>query len=268
MADKPLKVIAGAPDRPLVIGDVSIGAYVLEDETRVLSQQGFLGALGRAKKAKGGHGAQQVDQLPAFLSATNLDPFIDAELRGSTTPIPFASSEGGRGYGYPAELLPQVCDVYLKARETGALRQGQEHIAARAEILLRGLAVIGIIGLVDEATGYQEVRAKRALAAILEKYLAEELQPWTRTFPYEFYEQIFRLKGWPGPDGAKRPHIIGRYTNDFVYQRIAPSVLSELQERNPRLPSGHRAHKHHQWFNPEFGHPKLREHLGGCSEIR
>ena len=147
------------------------------------------------------------------------------------------------------------------------LAAGQGHIAVRAEILLRGLAVIGIIGLVDEATGYQEVRAKRALAAILEKYLAAELQPWTRTFPYEFYEQIFRLKRWPGPDGAKRPHIIGHYTNDFVYQRIAPSVLSELQERNPKLPGGHRAHKHHQWFNPEFGHPKLREHLAAVTAL-
>ena len=29
-----LKVIAGEPDRPLVIGDIQIACYVLEDETR------------------------------------------------------------------------------------------------------------------------------------------------------------------------------------------------------------------------------------------
>lgn len=31
---------------------------------------------------------------------------------------------------------------------------------------------MGIIGLVDEATGYQEIRAKSALATILEKFIA------------------------------------------------------------------------------------------------
>ena len=48
MGNKPLKVIAGAPDRPLVIGDIEIPCYVLEDKTRVLSQRGFLKAIGRS----------------------------------------------------------------------------------------------------------------------------------------------------------------------------------------------------------------------------
>ena len=36
---KPLKVIAGAPDKPLKIGDIEIDCYVLEGEKRVLSQR-------------------------------------------------------------------------------------------------------------------------------------------------------------------------------------------------------------------------------------
>ena len=92
-------------------------------------------------------------------------------------------------------------------------------------------------GLVDEATGYQRIRTERALVTILEKFIAKELQPWTRTFPYEFYDQIFRLRGSPGPDGVKRPSIIGHYTNDFVYVRLAPGVLEELKRVTPRLPS-------------------------------
>ena len=42
-----LKVIAGAADKPLVIAGIEIPAYVLEDETRVLSQGGFNRAIGR-----------------------------------------------------------------------------------------------------------------------------------------------------------------------------------------------------------------------------
>ena len=66
---------------------------------------------------------------------------------------------------------------------------------------------------------------------------------------------------WSGPDGVKRPSIIGHDTNDIVYARIAPGVLDELQRKNPTLPNGHRKSKHHQWFTPELGHQKLKKHL-------
>jgi len=182
-------------------------------------------------------------------------------LSESTVAIPFGTGEGYRGYGYPAGLLPKVCEVYLEARKANALLPSQQHIAERAEILIRGLATVGIIALIDEATGYQQLREERALATILERFIAKELQPWTKTFPYEFYKQIFRLKGWPGPDGVKRPSVIGHYTNDFVYARLAPGVLDELQKINPKLPAGPRRVHHHRWFTPEIGHPKLKEHL-------
>ena len=143
----------------------------------------------------------------------------------------------------------------------------QIHIAVRAEILRDGLGVIGIIGLIDEATGYQRTREERALATILEKFIDKELQPWTKTFPYEFYEQICPLKGWPGWYSVKRPSIVGVYTNDFVYDRIAPGVLDELRRKNPVQPTGRRRNRHHQWFTPEFGHPKLKEHLAAVAAL-
>ena len=264
---QPLKVIAGEPGSPLVIGDIEIPAYVLEDETRVLSQGGFLQAIGRSRTPKAGTGGG-VDDLPAFLNASNLKPYLSQIQRGgSTTPIPFQMPHGGKGYGYDAKLLPLVCSVYLEARAGGVLLPSQQHIATRAEILLRGLATIGIIGLVDEATGYERVREERALAKILEQFLDDELQVWTRTFEFSFYEQIFRLKGWGSATGVKRPQNIGHYTNDLVYDRVAPGVLAELRERNPTLPQGWRKNRHHQWFTPEHGHPKLRMHIEGVTAL-
>ena len=264
--DTPLKVIAGTPDKPLIIGDIEIPCYVLEDETRVLSQQGFLKAIGRAEKAKGGHGASKVDNPPYFLAANNLKPFISKELYESTIAIPF-HIDGARGYSYRAILLPQVCEVYLKARDAGVLLASQKHIAAQAEILIRGLAAVGIIALVDEATGYQRIREERALATILEKFIAEELQPWTKTFPYEFYELLYKLRGWSGPDGHKRTHQVARDTNDLVYERLAHGVLEELRKKNPIITPGRRRKRHHQWFTPEFGHPRLKEHLAGVMAL-
>ena len=267
MKEKPLKIIAGTPDRPLIIGNIEIPCYVLEDETRVLVQSGFLKAFGRRGNPRITPG-QKDDycQMPELMQSKRIKPFISKDLLITAKPVLFQGF-GGVNYGYPARLLPRICDVYLEARSAGVLLISQMDIAKRAEILMRGLAEVGIIALVDEATGYQEIRAQRALATILEKFIAKELQPWTKTFPYEFYEQIFRLKGWDGPEGMKGPRVIGRYTNDFVYDRLAPGVLDELKRINPALPGGQRKDKHHQWFTPDLGHPKLKEHLAAVTAL-
>ena len=77
-------------------------------------------------------------------------------------------------------------------------------------MLTRGLAHIGIIALVDEATGYQEVRDKLALQAILDAYLRKELAAWAKRFPDEFYREMFRLKGWQWQGmSVNRPQIVG-----------------------------------------------------------
>lgn len=126
---------------------------------------------------------------------------------------------------------------------------------------MRGLAEVGIIALVDEATGYQRDRARDALAKILEDFVAKELQPWVKTFPADYYAHLFRLYGLPyPPEGNKswRPAFIGNITNDVVYARLAPELLPELKRAASK---SERKAKLHQWLTNEIGHPKLREHL-------
>ena len=209
-----------------------------------------------------------VEQLPPFLAAKNLEPFIDEDLRRSSAPIVFRTKKGGGregnlAYGYAAELLPKVCEVMLRARDAGGvLLQQQQRLAKEADILMRGFAHVGIIALIDEATGYQYQRSRAALEEILEKFIAKELQPWAKRFPDEFYEEMFRLRGWPyDPESVKRPSYVGKLTNDLVYARLAPAILDELRAKNPPDAKGRRRHKHHQWLTDDIGHPKLREHL-------
>lgn len=250
-----LKVIAGAPDRPLVISGVEIPCYVLEDESRVLSQRGITTGIGLNPDAG--------FRMPHFLSSKHIKPFVSNELMPALKhPILFKNpSGGGVAHGYPATLLVDICKVILSARDARNLTENQKHIAQRADILIRGLATVGIVALVDEATGYQEIREQRALATILEKFIAADLQPWTKTFPIEFYREIFRLKQWTLDPQSQRPSVLGHYTNEIVYRRLAPGVLNELQRKNPTLPTGRRESHHHRWFTPEIGHPKLKEHL-------
>lgn len=263
-SNKIQKAICGAKDRPLIIGDIEIPAYVLEDGTRVLTRIGVIQAIGRTGKAKGGRKYDKEFRIPVFLTAQNLKPFINKDLLKNSTPIKFSSGSGGLSIGYSADLLPYICNVFLDAKEAGVLTKNQLPIAERCKILSRGFAIVGINALIDEVTGYQEIRERRALAQILEKYIAKELQAWTKTFPDEFYREMFRLKSWSfDPNTIKRPSVIGKYTNDIVYERLAPGVLNELQRINPTIKRGQRARKHHQWLTGDIGHPKLKAHISG-----
>lgn len=264
MAEK--KIPEALSEGVLTIGNAKLPCAVLDDGTRVLTQAGMLRALGRSPRAAGK--GMAVEQLPPFLAAKNLERFVDADLRRSSAPIVFRTKKGGGregnlAYGYRAELLPKVCEVMLRARDEGGVLLAQQvRLAKEADILMRGFAHVGIIALIDEATGYQYQRTRAALEEILGKFIAKELQPWAKMFPDEFYEELFRLRGWPyDPESVKRPSYVGKLTNDLVYARLAPVILDELRKNNPPDSKGRRRHKHHQWLTDDVGHPKLREHL-------
>jgi hypothetical protein len=178
-------------------------------------------------------------------------------------PIGFKPPAGGRAYGFEATILADICDVILAARQAGHLHEQQKHLADRAEILVRGFARVGIIALIDEATGYERDRVAGSLAKILEAFIAKELQPWVRTFPASYYEELFRLRGLPyASDSVRRPQYFGLLTNDIVYKRLAPGVLDELKKVTERGEDGRPKHKYFQKLTMNVGYPKLREHLG------
>ncbi|MBU4609173.1 P63C domain-containing protein [Achromobacter sp. GG226] len=263
------KLIAATPMADyvgnLTLGSIDIPCAVLPDGTRLISQGGVTGAFGpvtggwqlRRKMENEDSGG-----LPPFLVAASLNPFISEELRTMvTTPKMYRDPRGGPlRIGFEASSLPMICDVWLKAREAGALSKPQLAVAARAEILMRGLAHVGIIALVDEATGFQRDRERDALAKILESFVAKELQPYVKTFPPEYYEELFRLRrlDYPASNPRFRPQYFGMLTNDIVYERLAPGLLEELKRQASK--DEKKAHLHRR-LTQEIGHPKLREHL-------
>ncbi|MGH8539421.1 MAG: P63C domain-containing protein, partial [Stenotrophobium sp.] len=98
----------------------------------------------------------------------------------------------------------------VDAKSGGVLNnERQEIIAAQCTILLKGFVRVGITGLVDEATGYEKVKEKHALQAILDAYLRKELAAWAKRFPDEFYEHIYRLRGWTWRGrGTNPPQVV------------------------------------------------------------
>jgi len=254
------QAIYGSPDHPLKIGDLEIPCYVLEDGKRMLHQRGMVSALGMGR---GGSSEGRGDRLAKFTAQDRLKDFVSEHLLKVTgKPVKFRTPRGQIAYGYEATVLADICEAVLAAREAGLLQKQQEHIADRCEILMRGFARVGIIALVDEVTGYQEVRAREALEEILRNFISAELLKWVKTFPDDFYRQMFRLRNWQYYQfSVKRPSVAGRITNDIVYERLAPGVLEELKRITPKDTKGRRKHRYFQRLTKDIGHPALREHI-------
>ena len=253
----------------LDLGGVKLPCAVIKGPNgiqRVLSETGITrailgtrsGASKRLKKAASEDGAL----LPVFLAPGQLETFISRDLREGPL-VPIIYEDGERVVrAYDAAILPMVCDVWLKAREAGKLQKQQLAKAQKAEMLTRALAQTGIVALIDEATGYEKVRPQNALQAYLEKVIRKELAAWAKRFPDEFYENIYRLRNWPWPGMRKnRYSAVANYTRDLVYERLGPSVLAELERKNPRDSKGRRKGKFHQWLTDDIGVPMLAQHL-------
>lgn len=254
------KAIYGSTDRPLRIGELELPCYVLEDERRVLTATGMQDAL---NMARGGSMVPGLNRLELFIRGERISGFvIDALADRIRSPIVFVTPTGGLAYGYEADVLVELCEAVLAARADGKLQAQQLGIAQRCELIVRGLARVGIVALVDEATGFQEVRKRDALHKILEAYIAPELMPWTRRFPPDFYEQMFRLHGWPyDPESVKRPGVVGKFTNTFVYEQLPDGVLDELRRVNPKDGTGRRRARHHQFLTEDVGNPHLERQI-------
>ena len=67
------RVIAGAPNRPLRIGDIEIPCFVLEDGTRVLTQRGFFRAINNRMGPSG-------REIQDFIGRKWIIPFLPEDL--------------------------------------------------------------------------------------------------------------------------------------------------------------------------------------------
>ena len=241
----------------LKIAGVEIPCAVYEKGDRVLRlivQREVVGLLTGNKKGN----------LDRYLGAKNLQDFVPEKFKDkSLEQASIVLEIGGRkAHCYEGEDIVDLCKMYLDARKReNTLLPNQQQLADRAEILVTSLAKTGITGLIDEATGYQQFRARDALQAYLDRVLRSELAAWVKTFPDEFFYQIYRLKNWTWTGGSRRPQVVGKYIADLVYGRLGPGVLTELEMRNPKLQNGRRAAKHFQWLTEDIGNPALAQHL-------
>ncbi len=253
MSEKTLKA---THQGSLQIGDINIDCYVLEGERRVIHKRGMARALGM--KSGGGN------VFTRTLQRKGLGSVISEKLAEKiANPIIFKPLSGDPGHGYEADILIDICDAIIEARNQDKLTLSQEPLAQQAEAIIRSVAKVGMAALIDEATGYQAERERDALHRLLSVYLSEERLKWARMFPDEFYRQIYRLRGWKYPTiGTQRTPLLGKITNQIVYEKLPPGVLEKLKEKNPIVPQTNRRRwKNFQFLSGDIGQPDLRDHL-------
>ena len=240
-------------------GVIDLPCFVLDDGRRVISGRGLTAAIGMKGRGPGVSRVAEHKLIKAYGNQSLIDAienpikFVGKSPKGESEPSD----------GYEASVLQEVCEAILTARDSGLLVTEQDQrYAVQADILMRAFARVGIVALIDEATGYQKDRDKNALAKILEAFVAKELQPWLKTFPDDYYSELFRLYNLAYPPLGNpqwRPSFFGHITNSVVYDRLAPGLLPELkrlaskEERKARL---------HQHLSQDVGHPKLQSHMG------
>ncbi len=250
----------------LNLSGIKIPCYVLDDGTRVISGRGVQEALKMVDIEEGKRTAGT--RLARYLSQKTLNPFISKYLEsGHFQPI-ICTDLGKTIHGYKADALADICDAFLEARKHITLSPRQIIIAEQCELLMRAFARVGIIALVDEATGFDKVKndVKDKLQTFLNQFLMKEAATWIKTFPDEFFMDIYKMRHWDWQETRKMPGVMGNWIRDIVYERIAP-VLPELEKLNPKNEKGYRAKKFHQYFSREEGLPKLKEYLASIHTI-
>ncbi|QFT90837.1 P63C domain protein [Bacillus sp. THAF10] len=252
-------------DSEFRIGETKLVCSVLNDGRRVIKDTSLFPALDRSRK-----GEKRIDGFPAIIGSKALAELFNKLYPNQVdiiSPFDVAQFNGRTGKWYDANVLPIICDLYMEAEKEKLITPSQEHVLKKAKILLRSLAKVGITALIDEATNYQEVRGKDELQLLLEKFISNELRPYSAEFPHEYFEQLFRLYGLPyDPTTNKRPRYFAQFNIKYVYELLPPTVWEKLDEMNPVIRIDgtsryYRKYRIHQYLTEDKGLRFLREHL-------
>jgi hypothetical protein len=233
----------------LMLGKAPIDCYVIDTGERVISMRATVKAIA---DVDGG-------SLGDYIGVQSLKTFINPTevlSKAITFNIPGTQKQGN---GITAEAFLEICRSYVEALQADALQTDrQREIAIKCSILLASCAKVGLIALIDEATGYQYERDEDALQIKLRAFIAEELRVWEKTFPDELWEEFGRLTNWQKAL-HHRPKWWGKMVIELIYDTLDPDVAKYLKENKP--PTGARWH---QQLTENYG---VRQLVSRCFEI-
>lgn len=164
--------------------DGLLDCYVLDDERRVVSQRGVIRAL--TGGAEAGNIDRYLRRLPSRFADLATGPEIEISRPG-----------GGVAKARDAAWLVDLLRAYDEAADAGELHPTQVHLALNARRILRALAGVAIVALIDEATGYEKLRRAAELSFTFRALLLESHTEWNLMWPTEFVAAVCALRAAP-----------------------------------------------------------------------
>ncbi|SFO43890.1 P63C domain-containing protein [Roseovarius lutimaris] len=243
----------------LQIGEIGIDCYVLKDQRRLIHKRAMARALGL--KSEGGNAFIKT------LSGKTLGSRIPANVREKIeNHIVFKPLSGDPAHGYEAAVLIDLCDALIDARDQ--LLPSQKFLARQAEILIRSAAKVGIVALIDEATGFIADKRQDEYRHIWQECIREEARKWENAeFPDDLFEVFYNVYGLKrlNPDSTKHPKFFSKLIRKYIYQPLLNSngaILEQLEEKNPVVyANGGRRYKLFQFLSDEIGLPAVKAQI-------
>jgi hypothetical protein len=246
--DANVSVKAGSPDKPIRIADIEVQCYVLDDDRRVIATNGVLDAL---QMARGGAMVKGMNRLELFAAQNRLKPYVSNSLLARIAdPIRFRIGNNVTN-GFESDTLIELAEAVIQADNAGALQKQQSGIAHQCRIITANLTRLGLIALIDEATGYQRRRDADELQTILAAYLLPEHRPWIQAVPDEFTDEVYRVYGWERKPQNRGPRYAGKLIRQLIYEKMPKPVLPALDELNPRDANYRRKKKNTQYLTQQ-----------------
>ena len=232
----------------LELGENKIDCYVLDTKERVISMGTTVKALAKTKSA----------DLAEYIGVKALNPYINKDLVLAETIEFNIPGTHYKGRGLKAEIFLDICSAYVLASSDKVLTTPkQQEIATRASVLLASCAKIGLIALIDEATGYQYERQENSLQLKLKAFVSDEMRGWEKTFPDALWEEFGRLTNWKGPLRS-RPKWWGKLVMELIYSALDADVAKYLKENKPPPIA---KMNYHQWLSKHYGLKQLVTHI-------
>lgn len=243
----------------LKIGDVSLDCYVLKDGRRLFHKRALARALGL--KSAGGNAFMKT------MGRKGIGSVMPDEMREKIdNPILFKPLRKDPAHGYEGTSVIELCEVILDARRKDRLKPSQYFLAVQAEIILRASAKLGIIALIDEATGYIKDKRKEEYRELFKEFIRQEYREWAAEFPDQFFDLLYRLYNLKRNNlKGRHPRFFSKFIRKYVYSPLVNShgaILEMLDEKNPVVyVNGGRKYKLFQFLSEQLGLPALRAHI-------
>ena len=204
-----------------------------------------------------GVSSQAVQQLLASIDkqtirADTLKRFVAKKLWIEVDGVEVRGSDNNRVV--KDRVCAAVIDYY--AFESTSISDEQK---AQAIFAHRAFGEIGVRSWIQSITGWNNKKPDFQIT----DFVMNTPAIWdreTKAFPTEFYEQIYRLRGWDYHDPNRKGHpgIVGSDTNKLIYDKFPQGVAGSLSEKYAKV---NKRRRKYEFLTLEDGRNHLEKHM-------